>query len=362
LCKLSYITSQDNREREELECRWIEALGIVDYTIWHPKQAIAEGGGNSVEGAVLSKLGQAALENATKTKNHSGGIAISGMLPNLSNQQQAPIPFICFRGTASPQDMLSDLESLIPEKFTTSIGTEVGQTGLGFWNHYSAIRKVKIDDEGMLEKTVKAAKANPDAGILIAGHSLGAAAATLCAAELYADNKDKFKILIVTFGSPRVFDEATTETVSNFEGIRHLRFINTGDMITTFGGEALTPLCHTGIPIVFPPVAAPAVDDENPGVPERHLDWHVIPKTHSQNYSLVPKSVVTAMQNFALSAASSHSVSAANSNGKSYLDKFLISATFLNALNDVKDPVAKKSFDLKQLFGTASTKPEEISQ
>jgi triacylglycerol lipase len=67
--------------------------------------------------------------------------------------------------------------------------------------------------------------------ILISGHSLGAALATLAAAQLQQD-KGILANSIYTFGSPRVGDETFRENYDAIFTKRHFRFVNNNDVVT----------------------------------------------------------------------------------------------------------------------------------
>lgn len=69
--------------------------------------------------------------------------------------------------------------------------------------------------------------------LILTGHSLGAALATLAASRL-ADRRDTLEL--ITFGSPRVGDEELTRTLA---GIRISRFVDCCDLVTQMPPEVM---------------------------------------------------------------------------------------------------------------------------
>jgi hypothetical protein len=93
--------------------------------------------------------------------------------------------------------------------------------------------KKQLDGETLIDFVVERAKGN----LLICGHSLGAAVATLFAVELSVDYPH-LKIHLVTFGGPRVLSkEASLQHHYESKMITNLRFVNSGDMINILGNE-----------------------------------------------------------------------------------------------------------------------------
>lgn len=102
---------------------------------------------------------------------------------------------VAFRGTVSANDWLSDM--IASQKRFKYVRQPV-LTHRGFTDIYSTAR------EGILA-AVRGLP--PDKTLYVTGHSLGAALATLCAADL-AEHTDFVRIVVYTFGSPRVGDDA----------------------------------------------------------------------------------------------------------------------------------------------------------
>ncbi len=132
------------------------------------------------------------------------------------------ILFIVFRGTEPTKfsDIAADLNffQLKDSKYKT------GKVHAGF---KKALDLVWADIESYLSKNLSNKK------VIVTGHSLGAALATLCANRLSKDyNAD---ITLYTFGSPRVGDKkwASNFTVSAF------RFVNNNDIVPAVPGDIM---------------------------------------------------------------------------------------------------------------------------
>jgi pimeloyl-ACP methyl ester carboxylesterase len=116
--------------------------------------------------------------------------------------------FVSFRGTQADKwrDVVADIE-FIP--------CEWGGPGLvhsGFWEAYASLR----DEIG------KWLEEQPETSLVITGHSLGAAMATLMAAH-------HPRAQLVTFGSPRV---GTTPFAAQFAGRDVRRYVDCADFVT----------------------------------------------------------------------------------------------------------------------------------
>lgn len=122
---------------------------------------------------------------------------------------------IAFRGTESINDALADLNSFHSD---SDLGGDVHS---GFKGE---IDKIWPD----VLKWVRSRYINKETTkIIVTGHSLGAAMATICTARLHDEGYD---VTLYNFGSPRVGDK---EWGKNLEGVDIYRFVNTSDIVTT---------------------------------------------------------------------------------------------------------------------------------
>jgi hypothetical protein len=125
---------------------------------------------------------------------------------------------IAFRGTSSTTNWLSDINA-VQKKFKYL--KEDCLTHRGFTDIYSSAR------DGI---TAALGKLSPDKTLYITGHSLGAALATLCAADI-ASNTAYSAPRLYTYGSPRVGDPAFANAFGKY--VRSsLRFANLFDVVT----------------------------------------------------------------------------------------------------------------------------------
>eukprot|EP01117_Protostelium_nocturnum_P016110 TRINITY_DN6318_c0_g1_i2.p1 TRINITY_DN6318_c0_g1~~TRINITY_DN6318_c0_g1_i2.p1 ORF type:complete len:245 (+),score=59.64 TRINITY_DN6318_c0_g1_i2:143-877(+) len=104
--------------------------------------------------------------------------------------------FITFRGTVGMENWMTDLEALASSPFHDKIpGARVHD---GFLRAYNSMR------DQVKATALKLAAQNPRLPMLVIGHSLGGALATLTAADFAINGTVKNKIGLWTFGSPRV--------------------------------------------------------------------------------------------------------------------------------------------------------------
>ncbi len=120
---------------------------------------------------------------------------------------------IIFRGTEPSElsDILADIKAWRSESET------VGEVHAGF--------KGELDK--IYPEIAKWLTNHENKKIVISGHSLGAAMATLFAARVHEDNKN---LLLFTFGSPRA---GNIEWSKQFKNIEAYRFVNTNDIVCT---------------------------------------------------------------------------------------------------------------------------------
>jgi hypothetical protein len=128
---------------------------------------------------------------------------------------------IAFHGTECHRDALTDLNAFMQSGSTLGLK---GRLHEGFNNRYLESREAMLAViQGVLEAH---GKSSEDVDFLITGHSLGGALATLAAVDIKKNLTPKAKVDLITFNSPRVFDElgaAETETILQDRIIRAWR-------------------------------------------------------------------------------------------------------------------------------------------
>ena len=130
---------------------------------------------------------------------------------------------IAFRGTESFRDVISDLNiDLVPLHLKNI--TRTPSVHKGFYDQFNSIKaKLTLDiNKYMNDTTIKEPK------IIVTGHSLGGALATIAACKYSYDYE--FPIKCVTFGSPRVGNSLFVEYFNNKVDLS-LRYVNDNDPI-----------------------------------------------------------------------------------------------------------------------------------
>jgi len=110
---------------------------------------------------------------------------------------------IAFRGTNDKWDGLADLKY---DQQDVTIGSVTGKVHTGFYDRYMEYQKNVKAEVDVIIKSL-ADKNTPVDEMIITGHSLGGAVATICYIDLYQKYSNQFKVFCITFGSPRVGNE-----------------------------------------------------------------------------------------------------------------------------------------------------------
>lgn len=123
--------------------------------------------------------------------------------------------FVVFKGTSTIKDFITDI-SFIQKDDSYGIP---GEIHAGFYN----VIKDKFAD------IVEILKTNPNKKIVISGHSLGGALATVLFSYCLV-NHPHLNTELYTFGSPRVGDKEFSKFISDSN--KATRIINKGDIVT----------------------------------------------------------------------------------------------------------------------------------
>lgn len=127
--------------------------------------------------------------------------------------------FLIFRGTRTTKEWLNNISI----SFTEYPDLPFGKVHDGFLSVYKTIRD---DILKAIEKT------SPKKKLLVAGHSLGAALATMAVPDISFNLHRKIKA-VYTYGSPRVGDDTFAASYNaHFARITY-RIVNTSDIITS---------------------------------------------------------------------------------------------------------------------------------
>jgi predicted lipase len=176
-------------------------------------------------GEGYSLAGEMALGGGAKIDGISDVI---GLLLGHKKDQTAPIGFIAsrknalyviFRGTKTPSEWISNVNAgLKPYGPGGS-----GNVHSGFLELYASIRESMIETIG---------RQGPARSIYIAGHSLGAALATLSVQDIGNEGRNTIKGVYL-YGSPRVGDASYVDGYNDKYGDVTYRIVNTSDIVTS---------------------------------------------------------------------------------------------------------------------------------
>jgi len=131
---------------------------------------------------------------------------------------------LAFRGTSvygSPSATFQNMATDIDESTEVLAGNKHWRVHEGFHQGYLGLRS------HVLRALEKLRKTHPNAPILVTGHSLGAALATVAAADLVLVKGMVGQVQLFSFGSPRVFNKKAAQAVAGAMPI--LRFTSGGD-------------------------------------------------------------------------------------------------------------------------------------
>lgn len=155
------------------------------------------------------------------------------------------IYLITFRGSASKNDWKINLETQqVPFEQKSSLkenkDKNIPAVHQGFLSYTDAVLKNSVLDENdQLQGIFQEVRNNPDAYMILTGHSLGGAVATLFGERLVQLGIPADKFAVITFGAPAVGNKAFAEQYGG--KIDLTRITNTADPIpgslqTFFGG------------------------------------------------------------------------------------------------------------------------------
>lgn len=149
------------------------------------------------------------------------------------NSQDPPLIVVAFRGT-EPDD-LADLAAdanLLKTPWLDVSGMTLGEVHKGFAD---ALLDDPSNGNILMQLCSQLNKLEDAPRILLTGHSLGAALATLTAGYLNQSSLAE-KIHLYTFGSPLVGDSAFAKQMNE---VRHDRYVNCCDLVTRIPPESL---------------------------------------------------------------------------------------------------------------------------
>ncbi|MGM9569638.1 MAG: hypothetical protein ACI3XC_06140 [Phascolarctobacterium sp.] len=203
---------------------------------------------NSTEFNYLRAYGWRIMPQKLRSGRVESNFAIAH---NYFPELQKRIFLVTFRGSANKKDWsinlkthrvnyggstLAEMDALAKEPLRKSEPA----VHSGFNTYVDTVLRTSVlDDKGHLRGVFKAVAERPDALMVLSGHSLGGAAATLLGQRLLDLGLPAERLCVVTFGAPAIGNEAFANTYGS--RLRLLRITNTADPVpgslqTFFGG------------------------------------------------------------------------------------------------------------------------------
>ena len=156
-----------------------------------------------------------------------------------------------FRGSANKSDWKinldteqvpyggSNLEEFVNFAQNTKPDENVPMVHKGFNNYVNTVLNATMQDGSSSKKFIDEIKNNPKVRVVLTGHSLGGAVATLTAERLVSMGIEKWRVPVITFGAPAIGNAAFAKAYG--DKIVLWRITNTADPVpgslqTFFGG------------------------------------------------------------------------------------------------------------------------------
>ncbi|MBN2089872.1 lipase family protein, partial [candidate division KSB1 bacterium] len=169
------------------------------------------------------------FDNVIENRIYNFDITIRKTI-HLKNQKSMTIPigfiaqqnekiFIIFRGTKTVKEWIHNFSINLKECLLPNYGN----IHEGFLLIYDSVRKTILENLQKIDTGNK---------VFVAGHSLGAALATLVVPDIETTIKKKVTALY-TFGSPRVGDDTFVKTFNSSFANKSYRIVNTSDIVTS---------------------------------------------------------------------------------------------------------------------------------
>ena len=162
----------------------------------------------------------------------------------LADLTNAPnISVLVFRGTEVKKELSTALNNVLADILAfLGVRDEFNCNGCqihyGFYDAYTTILK-----------EINLIEFPPNKTLFIIGHSLGGALATLAAYQLLKKYPDRFNISLVTFGAPRVGNQAFADHMNKSHLYYNVRIIFNNDPITSVPFD--DSYVHAGTAVTF---------------------------------------------------------------------------------------------------------------
>jgi len=147
------------------------------------------------------------------------GIGDGGVTGYIALDNTNHVVVLAFRGSESLDNWIEDLTFTQTSVSSLCSGCEAHE---GFWDGWQSVKPTLLP---YIQSTLSA---NPGYGLVLVGHSLGAALASLAATDLRASG---MTLDTYTFGCPRVGNLALADFITAQSGGTNYRFTHTDDPV-----------------------------------------------------------------------------------------------------------------------------------
>jgi hypothetical protein len=179
----------------------------------------------------------------TQQSNWIGYVAVCESEREVARMGRRDIAIV-LRGTITCPEWAENLRAtLVPLDGESADGKDAGgpKVAKGFRSLYkTAGEKVKSLSEDVMDEVRRLMEKykGEELSITVVGHSLGGALALLVADEIATTVPDAPPVAVVSFGGPKVGNEAFVEKLKATGKVNVLRIVNAGDMVTKVPGVA----------------------------------------------------------------------------------------------------------------------------
>lgn len=186
-------------------------------------------------------------------KADKGKVEINFIVAKNKMRNGKDVYIVAFRGSASKADWAINLDTkkvpyggtnrqeFIDYANTNGNDKTTPMIHKGFDDYVNIVLETKLDvnNDGIDESFFQEIQKNKKARVLLTGHSLGGAVATLLAERLVSMGVEKERVPVITFGAPAIGNAVFAETYG--DKIKLLRVTNNADPVpgslqTFFGG------------------------------------------------------------------------------------------------------------------------------
>lgn len=200
---------------------------LAEKTLTATAAAVCAGTYKDGDGLESSYLTDGGWDVKQYTLNDGNAVAHVTVARHAKPLQGQKWTVLAFRGSASKADWNLNLKTgrvpfeenntELKNKQEKKIPDTVPQVHKGFWQYAEAAlhSPFDIDGDGKPDKIPDWLKQHPDEKILLTGHSLGGAGATLYGEALVKDGVPKAQVPVITFGAPAVGNKAFAASYGN---------------------------------------------------------------------------------------------------------------------------------------------------